>query len=134
IASGVPSKLASYVGGDLHQITAQTVYQAAADGDELALEVVHDTAKFLGVGIANMINIFNPEVVVVFGGVTRAGDALFVPLKREVARRAFKPAVAACRIVPAELSGTAGVYGAARAFIEQHGVPARRASDQHPVA
>ncbi len=134
VASGVPSTLPDYVGGVLDQITAQTVYQAAEDGDELALEVVHDTAKFLGVGIANMINIFNPEVVVVFGGVTRAGDRLFVPLKREVARRAFKPAVAACRIVAAELSGTAGVYGAARAFIEQHGVPTRRASDQHTVA
>jgi glucokinase len=133
VASGVPSKLGAYVGGALGQITAQTVYQAAADGDELALEVVHDTAKFLGVGIANMINIFNPEVVVVFGGVTRAGDNLFVPLKREVARRAFKPAVAACRIVAAELSGTAGVYGAARAFIEQHGAQARRASDQHRI-
>jgi glucokinase len=134
VASGAPSRLPEYVGGALEQITAQTVYQAAEDGDELALEVVHDTAKFLGVGIANMINIFNPEVVVVFGGVTRAGDRLFVPLKREVARRAFKPAVAACRIVAAELTGTAGVYGAARAFIEQRGGRARRASDQLPVA
>jgi glucokinase len=99
-------------------VTAQTVYRAAKDGDELAQEVVHDTAKFLGVGVANMINIFNPEVVVVFGGVTQAGDTLFVPLRREVARRAFKPAVAVCRIVPAELTGTAGVYGAARSFLD----------------
>ena len=81
------------VNGDLRQITAQTVYQAAHDGDDLALEVVNDTAKFLGAGIANLLNIFNPEVVVVCGGVTLAGDHLFVPLRREVARRAFKPAV-----------------------------------------
>ena len=50
------------------------------------------------------------------GGVTLAGDHLFVPLRREVARRAFKPAVQACRIVPGELAGTAGVYGAAGPF------------------
>jgi len=120
IEAGQPSKLPDYVDGALDKITAQTVYQAAHDGDELAEEVVGDTAKFLGAGIANMINIFNPEIVVVFGGVTYAGEHLFGPLRREVAKRAFKPAVAVCRIVPAELIGTAGVYGAARTFIDQN--------------
>jgi len=119
IEAGAVSRLPSYVGGDLKQITAQTVYLAAQEGDELALEVVNDTAKFLGVGIGNLLNVFNPEVVVVCGGVTLAGDHLFVPLRREVSRRAFKPAVAACRIVPGELVGTAGVYGAAKAFLDQ---------------
>jgi glucokinase len=119
IEAGAVSRLPSLVGGDLRKITAQTVYQAAKDGDHLALEVVNDTAKFLGVGIGNLLNVFNPEVVVVCGGVTLAGDHLFVPLQREVARRAFKPAVAACRIVPGELAGTAGIYGAARTFLDQ---------------
>jgi glucokinase len=117
--AGAESRLRALVGGDLRKITAQTVYQAAADGDELALEVVNDTAKFLGVGIGNLLNVFNPEVVVVCGGVTLAGDHLFEPLRREVARRAFKPAVNACRIVPGELAGTAGVYGAAKIFLAQ---------------
>jgi glucokinase len=119
IQAGAVSRLPSLVSGDLRKVTAQTVYQAARDGDELALEVVNDTARFLGVGIGNLLNVFNPEVVVVCGGVTLAGDHLFVPMRREVARRAFKPAVAACRIVPGELAGTAGVYGAARAFLDQ---------------
>ena len=119
LEAGAESRLRALVGGDLQQITAQTVYQAAADGDELALEVVNDTAKFLGVGIGNLLNVFNPEVVVVCGGVTLAGDHLFEPLRREVARRAFKPAVSACRIVPGELAGTAGVYGAAKVFLDQ---------------
>src|SRR6476659_4528315 len=119
IAAGAVSRLPSLVGGDLSKVTAQTVYQAAQDGDDLALEVVNDTARFLGVGIGNLLNVFNPEAVVVCGGVTLAGDHLFVPLRREVARRAFKPAVTACRIVPGELAGTAGVYGAAKAFLDQ---------------
>jgi glucokinase len=119
IEAGAESRLPTYVGGDLTKITAQTVYLAAQEGDELALEVVNDTAKFLGVGIGNLLNVFNPEVVVVCGGVTLAGDHLFVPLRREAARRAFKPAVMACRIVPGELAGTAGVYGAAKAFLDQ---------------
>ncbi|HEX6669940.1 MAG TPA: ROK family protein, partial [Gemmatimonadales bacterium] len=118
IEAGAETRLPGYVGGDIRQITAQTVYEAAHDGDELALEVVNDTARFLAVGVANLLNVFNPEVVVVCGGVTLAGDHLFVPLRREVARRAFKPAVAACRIVPGELVGTAGVYGAAKTFLD----------------
>jgi glucokinase len=119
IEAGAVSRLPSLVNGDLSKVTAQTVYQAAQDGDDLALEVVNDTARFLGVGIGNLLSVFNPEVVVVCGGVTAAGDHLFVPLRRETARRAFKPAVAACRIVPGELAGTAGVYGAAKAFLDQ---------------
>ncbi len=118
IESGAETRLPGYVGGVLDRITAQTVYQAAHDGDPLANDVVRDTAKFLGVGLANLVNTLNPEVVVICGGVTHAGDSLFTPLRREVARRAFKPAVQVCRIVPGELTGTAGVYGAARVFLE----------------
>ena len=119
IQTGASSSLASYVGGDLGRITAQTVYEAAQAGDELAIDVVRDTARFLGAAVANLINIFNPEAVVIMGGVTQAGDSLFEPLRREVSRRAFKPAVQVCRIVPGELTGVAGVYGAVRAFQEQ---------------
>src|SRR6266550_463712 len=112
------TSLPKYVNGDLSKITAQLVYEAAHDGDEYAREVVKDTAKFLGAGVASIINIFNPEVVVICGGVTLAGDRLFMPLRAEVQRRAFKPAVDVCRIVPGELTGTAGVYGAAAVFMK----------------
>lgn len=120
IDAGASSDLPIMVNGQPSAITAQTVFEAAARGDALADEVVRDTARYLGVGIANMLNIMNPEVVVVCGGVTLAGDHLFVPLRREVARRAFKPAVDACRIVPGALIGTAGVVGAAKAWLDQH--------------
>lgn len=119
IESGADSALPRYVGGDLSKVTAQVVYEAAHDGDEFADEVVRDTAKFLGAGVASILNIFNPEVVVICGGVTLAGDKLFVPLRSEVKRRAFKPAVDVCRIVPGELTGTAGVWGAAAVFIKR---------------
>jgi len=65
---------------------------------------VRDTAKFLGAGVANLLNIFNPDTFVILGGVTLAGDHLFVPLQAEIKRRAFKPAVEVCRIVPCELT------------------------------
>lgn len=120
IEAGAESVIPSLVGGALARVSAQTVYEAAGSGDPLALEVVQDTAKYLGVGVANMINILNPEVVVICGGVTQAGDRLFTPLRREVARRAFRPAVQACRIVPGLLPGTAGVVGAAKVFLDAH--------------
>jgi len=119
IEAGVDTSLPRYVQGDMSKITAQVVYEAAHDGDDFALEVVKDTARFLGAGVANIINVFNPQVVVICGGVTLAGDRLFVPLRSEVKRRAFKPAVDVCRIVPGELTGTAGVYGAAAVFIQR---------------
>jgi glucokinase len=120
IAAGAASDIGDRVNGKLDQVTAQTVFEAVAAGDALADELVRDTARYLGVGIANLLNLLNPQVVVVCGGVTKAGDHLFVPLRREVARRAFKPAVEACHIVPGELPGTAGVVGAAKAWLDEH--------------
>lgn len=119
LRAGDKSSLPDLVGGDVENITAATVYEAAKQGDFVAREVVRDTARFLGTGLANLLNVFNPDVVVVSGGVTQAGDALFEPLRNEVRRRAFKPAVAACRIVPGELPGTAGVVGAVATFRAQ---------------
>ncbi|MDP2576215.1 MAG: ROK family protein [Gemmatimonadota bacterium] len=101
---------------NLEDITAETVFEAVVTGDRYASEVVSDTAKFLGTGVANVINLLNPEMVVIAGGVTKAGEHLMVPLRAEVRLRAFKVAEEACRIVPAQLRTTAGVIGAAACF------------------
>jgi glucokinase len=114
------SLLPSLVDGRLEAITAEIVYRAAQKGDAVANEIVRDTARYLGAGIANLLNILNADVVVVAGGVTQAGDALFVPLRAEVRRRAFRPAVDATQIVPGTLPGTAGVVGAVATFKMQH--------------
>lgn len=114
------SVIPTMVNGNYDDITAQIVYDAAKQGDQTANEIVRDTARYLGAGVANLLNIFNPDIVVLAGGVTAAGDALFVPLRAEVRRRAFSPAVRAVRIVPGELPGTAGVVGAVASFKQQH--------------
>jgi glucokinase len=113
------SLMLALVEGNPAAITAQTVFAAAIRRDPLALEVVRETARFLGTGVANLLNIFNPEVVVLAGGVAAAGDNLFVPLLTEVRRRAFRPAWEAVRIVPGELAGAAGVVGAVATFLRQ---------------
>lgn len=119
IEAGAKTALPQYVAGDLSRVTAQVVYEAANDGDAFALDVVHETAKLLGAGVASLVNIFNPNVVVICGGVTQAGEKLFGPLTSEVHRRAFKPAWEVCRILPGTLTGTAGVYGAAAVFMRR---------------
>ncbi|MDX1395432.1 MAG: ROK family protein [Gemmatimonadota bacterium] len=122
LASGDVSVLPDLVGGDLSKITAETVSEAIVMGDPYATDVMRETAKFLGTGVANLINLLNPEMIVIAGGVTRAGDHLFEPLQAEVRRRAFRKAAESCRIVSAELGDMAGVIGAAATFrIVRHG-------------
>jgi len=116
IEAGAETVLPDLVNGRLEEITAATVYEAVVLGDPYANEVMRETAKFLGAGVANIINILNPAMVVISGGVTRAGDHLFVPLRAEVRRRAFRSAEEACQIVSGQLPGTAGVIGAAGVF------------------
>lgn len=113
------SLLRTMVNGNVEQLTAAMVYDAAHDGDSLALEIVRDTAKFLGTGVGNILNILNPDVVVFTGGVTQAGEKLFEPLRAEVKRRAFRPAVDACKIVVGSLGATAGMVGAVATFKQQ---------------
>jgi glucokinase len=110
------SLISKMVNGDLERITAETVYDAAKKEDDLANEIVHETARYLGAGVATLLNVINPDVVVIAGGVTRAGETLFGPLRTEARRRAFKPAVEAARIVPGILPGNAGVVGAVATF------------------
>jgi glucokinase len=119
IEAGAESMLTQLVNGRLERITAATVYDGVVRGDAYATEVMKDTAKFLGAGVANIINVLNPEMVVIAGGVTRAGDHLFAPLRAEVRRRAFRSAEERCRIVSAALPGTAGVVGAAAVFKQE---------------
>ncbi len=116
LEAGVDSILMDLVEGRVNEMTAATVYEAVVLGDAFADEVMKETAKVLGVGIANLVNALNPDAVVIAGGVTRAGDHLFEPLRKEVRRRAFRSAVEACRIFPAALPETAGVIGAAGVF------------------
>jgi glucokinase len=101
------------------EVTPALVAQAAAAGDALSIEIMEETGFYIGVGVANLINIMNPEVFVVGGGIAQAGDVLFGPLRRTVAARAVALQAKTARIVPAELGDNAGVMGAAARALHQ---------------
>ena len=114
IKSGDQSQALERAGGSLSALTAVHIFDAARDGDGVSISVVRDTAKYLGMAIANLIAIVDPDIVVLGGVTTKAGDLLVEPLRAEVSRRlpAARPAVS---IVPAALGEDATAMGAARA-------------------
>ena len=119
IDQGGKSCLVEMVGGKLEGITAEKVGEAARNGDSLARDVLARTAHYLGVGMVNLVNIFNPEMIILGGGMARLGDLLIGPARRVVAEKAFKISSQAAHIVAAQLGDKAGVYGAAVFAFEQ---------------
>jgi len=113
INQGEKSSLVAMVGGKIEDITAEKVGTAARKGDSLALDVLSRAGTYLGVGLANLVNIFNPEMIVLGGGMAELGGLFIDPARRLVVERAFPISAGAVRIVTAQLGNEAGVYGAA---------------------
>lgn len=100
-------------------ITSEDVAHAALGGDPLAREIFAGAAAALGTGITNLVNLLNPALVIVGGGVTRAGELLFAPVRRIVQEEAFERPWAAVQVVPAALGDDVGVIGAAAVAYER---------------
>lgn len=113
LSQGEESRLIDLVGGKLENITAKTVASAARRGDALAYGVIARTAYYLGIGMVNIVNIFNPELIIVGGGVARIGKLLLDPAQKIVKERAFSLPGHTVRIVPAKLRDSSALIGAA---------------------
>jgi glucokinase len=95
------------------ELTGPLVTELAHDGDQAAIEAIELIGTRLGVAIASLVNIFNPEIVVIGGGVIAAGELLLAPARTEFARRVLPVLRDAVRIVPARFGVEAGMIGAA---------------------
>jgi glucokinase len=95
------------------EITGMLATELAHDGDPVAVDVVTRAGRHLGVGLSNVINILNPEVIVVGGGVIAAGELLLEPARKVVAERALAPSRDQVRIVPTRFGDASGMVGAA---------------------
>lgn len=109
LAAGASSSLGQV---DPGLLDARAVEEAARDGDRLALGLFEDAGRALGRAIGGFVNIFNPEVLVIGGGLINSGELLFGPLHAAVREIAFADALRPCRIVPAALGTDAGLVGA----------------------
>lgn len=98
----------------VENLEAKDIFMSAEAGDKTAREIVNKAAYFLGIGLGNLINIFNPDTIVIGGGVSKAGDILFKPLRRTAMEQALDAPAAVVRIIPAELGNDAGCIGAAK--------------------
>ena len=112
IAHGARTVILDLAEGDAQYVTAQTVATAAHKGDQVALSIVDRAATYLGVGMVNLVNIFNPEMIIVGGGMGKMGEMLLKPARRVVAERAFRFPASVVRIVSSELGDNSGVFGA----------------------
>jgi len=119
IMQGEKSALVDMVKGKIDDVTAEQIGIAARAGDKLASEIINEAAMYLGIGMVNLVNIFNPEVLAVAGGVSRLGDLLLEPARKIVSERAFPISARAVRIITAELGDEAGVLGAAAFAFEK---------------
>jgi len=113
IAGGVRTSILEYAEGDIEKVTAQAIHTAAQQGDSVAKELIARTGYYVGVGLANLINIFNPELIVIGGGLSTIGDMLLKPAFKVAGERAFKEAFQAVRFASAGLGRNSGVLGAA---------------------
>lgn len=113
IEAGAKTTILDYTGGGTDKITAEAIQRAAELGDTLAQELIGRTGYYFGVGLASLINIFNPELIVIGGGLANMGDMLLNPAYKEAQERAFKASYQAVRFARAELGGSSGVLGAA---------------------
>jgi glucokinase len=106
-------------------ISPLKVYEAGLAGDELALEVFRTFGIYLGIALGGLVNVLNPEAIVIGGGVSAGWDLFIEPLREEIFRRAFRHPAERVRLMRSELGDDAGIVGAA--FLASESVSSSRA-------
>ena len=116
IKSGDQSKVADQVKGDFSKIAAADILQGARSGDGVSISVVRDTAKYIGMAVANLATMFDPEVVVLGGIIASSGDIMLEAIRTETTRRLMPQQCEQVRVELSTLGDDAIAIGAARAL------------------
>ncbi|MBN1366815.1 MAG: ROK family protein [Dehalococcoidales bacterium] len=119
IKGGEESLLSGMVKGKIEKITGKEIGEAAEKGDVVAIASINRIAGYLGVGLVSLVNIFNPEMIVIGGSVAKLGERLLSPARQIVRERAYPLHASAVKIVPAQLGDDAGIIGAAVYAMQQ---------------
>jgi glucokinase len=113
LEKGRDSLLKEHSSGNIYKLTAEDIYKAALDGDSLARELLRDAGRYLGIGIANIINLMSPDAIILAGGLLGAWDIYIQEAIKEASRRAFKELFDKVKIIPSSLMDDAGIIGSA---------------------
>jgi glucokinase len=113
IREGAETSILEHVSGGIENVDAKAIQIAAEQGDSLAKELIAQTGYYLGVGLANLLNMFNPEMIVIGGGVSNMGAMIFDPAFQTAKERAYEIAYASVKFEKAKLGRNSGVLGAA---------------------
>ncbi|MGL4252950.1 MAG: ROK family protein [Fusobacteriaceae bacterium] len=100
------------IGGDLSKLEAKTVFDAAKEGDVFALELVDYEAEYVALGLGNVLNLVNPQVIILGGGVALAGDILLQRVKEKLEKYALPITLKGLEIKLSQLGNDAGIMGA----------------------
>jgi glucokinase len=111
LEEGEQSLILDLAHGQINAVTSHEVAEAARQGDQLALALLDEAFSYLGMAIGNLINLLNPETIVIGGGVAKMGNLLFDRINRALQNHAFSHMVAGVNIIPAILGGRAGTMG-----------------------
>jgi glucokinase len=123
IENGAKSMITELVNGDLDHVTGSVVGKAAAAGDAVALAVVQRAGWLVGLGMVSLLHLFNPEIVVIGGGVSALGDLLFTPMHEAIEQHTLDRSYwQDLRIKPAELGENVSLVGAAALVVTKGGV------------
>ena len=112
------TRILEMVGGDPAKITMMTIEEAAKQGDELAIEAVKEEGRLLGIWLGSMINVLDPEVIVIGGGVSLVGKSLFDEIRKHTYLHTINIFARSTPIVQARLKNDVGIFGAASLFME----------------
>lgn len=99
--------------GNFYKLTVEDIYSSAIEGDNLSREILKEAGRYLGIGMANIINIFGPEAIILTGGLIGAWDIYINEAIKEASRRAFKELYNKVKIIPSLLKDDAGIIGSA---------------------
>ena len=118
LETGVPSVLCDLVDGDLQYISFESVVQAASQGDSVALNALQEVGERLGIGVANLVNVFNPELIVLGGALNRASTILLPIVARLISENAIAPASENVRVAASAHGIDACLMGAIALVLE----------------
>jgi glucokinase len=113
LGDGEKSLLHDMAGVGAAEVNGETVFKAAKRGDKLSCDIISAAGRYLGVGLGNLVNIFNPEMIVVGGGVSEMGEMILGPARRSMREYAFGLPARTVRVVRAKLRADSGLLGAA---------------------